>query len=163
MQRFIILRIAQALLAILVVSIIVFSLSHISGDPLTTIMPMGGVEPEDIEALRVKWGLDKPLHIQYAVFLKNAVRGDFGESYAFGGQTAMGMVMLRFPATLQLASVALLLTIAIGLPMGVLTAVKKDGFLDYQGKSIAFLGQSVPNFALGIGLMWFFAVWLGWL
>ena len=163
MQRFIILRIAQAMLAILVVSIIVFSLSHLSGDPLTTIMPMGDVEPEDIEALRVKWGLDKPIHIQYAVFLKNAVRGDFGESYAFGGQTAMGMVMMRFPATLQLAAVALLLTIAIGLPMGVITAVKKDSFLDYQGKSIAFLGQAVPNFALGIGLMWFFAVWLGWL
>jgi len=163
MQRFIIFRIGQALLAILVVSIIVFSLSHLSGDPLTTIMPMGDVEPEDIEALRVKWGLDKSLHVQYGVFLKNAVRGDFGESYAFGGQTAMGMVMKRFPATLQLSSVALLLTLAIGLPMGVLTAVKKDGFLDYQGKSIAFLGQSVPNFCLGIGLMWIFAVWLGWL
>ena len=163
MQRFILIRFIQAMVAVLAVSIIVFSLSHLSGDPLTTIMPMGDVEPEDIEALRVKWGLDQPLHIQYGVFLKNAVRGDFGESYAFGGQTAMGMVLLRFPATLQLAGAALVLTLVIGLPLGVITAVRKDGWVDYQGKAIAFLGQAIPNFCLGIGLMWFFAVWLGWL
>ena len=150
MQRFILIRFIQAMVAVLAVSIIVFSLSHLSGDPLTTIMPMGDVEPADIEALRVKWGLDQPLHIQYGVFLKNAVRGDFGESYAFGGQTAMGMVLLRFPATLQLAGAALVLTLVIGLPLGVITAVRKDSWVDYQGKAIAFL-------------MWFFAVWLGWL
>jgi len=62
MQRFILIRFVQAMIAVLVVSVIVFSLSHLSGDPLTTIMPMGDVEPEDIEALRAKWGLDKPLH-----------------------------------------------------------------------------------------------------
>ena len=163
MRRFVIFRFGQAMLAIMAVSIIVFSLSHISGDPLTTIMPMGDVEPEDLEALRAKWGLDKALHVQYWVFLKNAVTGDFGDSYAFGGQTAMGMVMMRFPATLQLAGAAIFLTLIIGLPLGVITAVKKDSFVDYQGKSIAFLGQAVPNFCLGIGLMWFFAVWLGWL
>lgn len=78
MQRFILIRFVQAMIAVLVVSVIVFSLSHLSGDPLTTIMPMGDVEPEDIEALRAKWGLDKPLHIQYGLFLGNAVRGDFG-------------------------------------------------------------------------------------
>ncbi len=119
MQRFIMIRIGQALIAVLVVSVIVFSLSHLSGDPLTVLMPMGDVSPEDIDAIRAKWGLDKPIITQYAVFMGNALRGDFGDSYAFGGQTAMGMVMSRFPATLQLAGSALLVSIIIGIPLGV--------------------------------------------
>ncbi len=163
MQRFIMIRIGQALIAVVVVSVIVFSLSHVSGDPLTVLMPMGDVSPEDIDAIRAKWGLDKPIISQYGVFMSNALRGDFGNSYAFGGETAMGMVMSRFPATLLLAGSALLVAIVIGIPLGVITAAKKDSFIDYQGKGLAFLGQAIPSFWLGIMLMWLFSVQLGWL
>ena len=163
MQRFITLRVGQSLLAIVLISVIVFALSHVSGDPTAIMLPMGEATQEDIAALKAKWGLDKPLYTQYWVFLTNAVRGDFGESYQFGGKTAMGMVAERFPATLKLGSLAMVIAIVIGVPLGVLTAVNKDGFLDYQGKAIAFLGQSVPSFWLGIMLLWVFAVKLGWL
>jgi peptide/nickel transport system permease protein len=163
MQRFIILRFGQAIIAVFLVSIIVFTLSHISGDPTSVMLPMGEATPEDIAELKAKWGLDKPLHVQYWVFLTNALQGDFGQSYAFGGQSAMGMVLSRFPATLQLAGAALLITLVLGISLGVITAVKKDSFIDYQGKALAFLGQSVPGFWLGIVLMWVLAVKLGWL
>jgi peptide/nickel transport system permease protein len=156
-------RFGQALIAVVVVSVIVFSLSHLSGDPLTVLMPMGDVSPEDIEAIRAKWGLDKPIITQYGVFMKNALRGDFGDSYAFGGETAMGMVISRFPATLLLAGSALFVAVIIGIPLGVITAAKKDSFIDYQGKGLAFLGQAIPSFWLGIMLMWLFSVQLGWL
>ena len=92
MQRFILIRIGQAMIAVVVVSVIVFSLSHLSGDPLTVLLPMGDVSPEDIEAIRAKWGLDKPTVTQDVVFMSNAVRGDFGESYVVGGETARGRV-----------------------------------------------------------------------
>lgn len=163
MQRFILARFGAAMIAVVVVSVIVFSLSHLSGDPLTVLMPMGDVSPEDIDAIRAKWGLDKPIVSQYGVFMSNALRGDFGDSYAFGGETAMGMVISRFPATLQLAGAALLISVAIGIPLGVITAAKKDSMIDYQGKALAFLGQATPSFWLGIMLMWLFAVKLGWL
>ena len=133
MQRFIMIRVGQALIAVVVVSVLVFSLSHLSGDPLSVLLPMGEVSPEDLDELRAKWGLDKPIITQYVVFMGNALRGDFGDSYAFGGQTVMGMVMSRFPATLRLAGSALLVSIIIGVPLGVITAAKKDSFIDYQG------------------------------
>ncbi len=163
MQRFIIFRVGQAIIAVLLVSIIVFMLSNITGDATSVMLPMGEATPEDIAALKEKWGLDKPLHMRYLTFLGNAIQGDFGESYAFGGQTAMGMVVDRFPATLQLGGLAMVIAVVIGVPLGVITAARKDSWLDYQGKAIAFLGQSVPSFWLGIMLLWLFAVQLGWL
>ncbi len=163
MQRYIILRIGQAIIAVVVVSIIVFLLSHVSGDPVSVMLPMGEATSEDIAALRAKWGLDKPLHEQYWVFIKNAVQGDFGQSYAFGGKSAMEMVKSRFPATLQLGGLSALIAAIVAIPLGVMTAVKKDSVLDYQGKALAFLGQSIPSFWLGIVLMWIFAVKLEWL
>jgi peptide/nickel transport system permease protein len=156
-------RLGQSLVAVLLVSIIIFMLSHISGDPTSVMLPMGEATAEDVAQLKARWGLDKPLYVQYGVWLQNVLQGDFGNSYAYGGKTAMEMVLSRFPATLQLAGVAILVAIVIGVPLGVMTAVRKDGFLDYQGKGLAFLGQSTPSFWLGIMLMWVFAVKLDWL
>jgi len=149
--------------AVLLVSVIVFMLSHVSGDPTSVMLPMGDATAEDVAYLKAKWGLDKPLYVQYGVWLGNVLQGDFGSSYAYGGKTAMEMVASRFPATMILASMAILVAIVIGVPLGVMTAVKKDTFLDYQGKGLAFLGQSTPSFWLGIMLMWVFAVKLDWL
>jgi peptide/nickel transport system permease protein len=162
MQRYILVRFLQSLIAILVMSIIVFSLARVTGNPLDVLLPMEA-GPEEYERVAKHWGLDKPLYVQYAVFLGKAVRGDFGNSWKWQGHTAMGLVVERLPATLELAGLALGISIILALPIGVMAAVMKDTPFDYMGKVIALLGQSLPTFWLGIVLMWIFAVSLGWL
>ncbi len=161
MQRFIAKRFLQSLLALWVMSLIVFGLARLSGDPLNVMLPLEA-GPEDFERVRKHWGLDKPLTTQYFVFLTNALQGDFGKSWKWHGHSAMGLVMERLPATLELAGFALVISIVIALPIGVLAAVMKDTGWDVGAKIIALLGQSLPGFWLGIVLMWIFAVHLGW-
>src|SRR5215813_4307355 len=162
MQRYILIRFLQSLLALLVMSVIVFSLARMTGDPLDVLLPMEAGEGER-ERVAHYWGLDRPLYEQYFVFLGKALQGDFGNSWKWQGHTAMGLVVERLPATLQLSGVALLISVMIALPFGVLTAVWKDTLFDSVGKIFALLGQSLPSFWLGIVLMWVFAVTLGWL
>jgi len=161
MQRFIAIRVLQSILAVLVMSVIVFGLARISGNPLEVMLPIEA-EQEDYERLTKYWGLDKPLHVQYAVFVKKAVQGDFGESLKYQGRSAMGLVVERLPATLELAGFALLISAILALPIGVLAAVAKDTGWDAAAKVVALLGQSLPAFWLGIVLMWIFSVHLGW-
>jgi peptide/nickel transport system permease protein len=161
MQRYIARRALQSLLAIWVMSLIVFSLARISGNPLDVMLPLDA-GPEEYERVSKHWGLDQPLYIQYVIFLSKAVRGDFGNSWKWQGHTAMGLVWQRLPATLQLAGFALLISVVIALPIGVLAAVMKGTPWDSLAKIIALLGQSLPAFWLGIVLMWIFAVHLGW-
>jgi peptide/nickel transport system permease protein len=115
------------------------------------------------ERVAQHWGLDRPLYEQYFTFLGKALQGDFGNSWKWQGHTAMGLVIERLPATLQLGGLALLISVVLALPFGVLTAVWKDRLFDSVGKTFALLGQSLPTFWLGIVLMWIFAVTLGWL
>jgi len=159
MQRFIAIRAFQSLLAIVVMSMIVFGLARISGNPLDVMLPIEAL-PEDYERLEKYWGLDQPLPTQYAVFVTKALQGDFGQSLKYQGKSAMGLVMERLPATLELAVVALLVSAILALPIGVLAAVGKGSKWDTAAKIVALLGQSLPNFWLGIVLMWIFAVWL---
>jgi peptide/nickel transport system permease protein len=161
MQRYIARRALQSLLAIWVMSLIVFTLARISGNPLDMMLPMEATR-EDYERVSRHWGLDQPLTTQYVIFLSKAVQGDFGYSWKWPGHSAMGLVAQRLPATLQLAGFALFISIAIALPIGVLSAVKKGSAWDSTAKIIALLGQSLPAFWLGIVLMWIFAVTLGW-
>jgi peptide/nickel transport system permease protein len=162
MQRYIVIRFLQSLLALLVMSVIVFSLARMTGDPLDVLLPMEAGEGER-ERVAQHWGLDRPLYEQYFTFLGKALQGDFGNSWKWQGHTAMGLVMERLPATLQLGGMALLISVVLALPFGVLTAVWKDRLFDSVGKIFALLGQSLPTFWLGIVLMWIFAVSLGWL
>ena len=162
MQRYIARRFLQSLLAIWVMSLIVFSLARVTGNPLDVMLPMEA-GPEEYERVSKHWGLDQPLYVQYAIFLSKAVRGDFGNSWKWHGYSAMSLVWERLPATLQLAGFALFISIAIALPIGVLAAVMKGSAWDSVAKIIALLGQSLPGFWLGIVLMWIFAVHLGWL
>jgi peptide/nickel transport system permease protein len=161
MQRYIARRALQSLLAIWVMSLIVFALARVTGNPLDVMLPLEA-GPEDYERVSKHWGLDKPLTTQYAIFLTKALQGDFGNSWKWHGYSAMGLVWQRLPATLQLAGFALLVSVLIALPIGVLSAVKKDTGWDTAAKIIALLGQSLPGFWLGIVLMWIFAVTLGW-
>lgn len=162
MQRYIAVRVLQSLLAILVMSVIVFGLARVSGNPLEVMLPLEA-EQEDYDRLTKYWGLDKPLHQQYFTFVKKGLQGDFGESLKYQGKSAMGLVMERLPATLELAGFALLISAILAVPIGVLAAVSKDTGWDASAKVIALLGQSLPAFWLGIMLMWIFAVWLDWL
>jgi peptide/nickel transport system permease protein len=161
MQRYLAKRVLQSLLAIWAMSLVVFSLARVTGNPLDVMLPMEA-GPEEYARVAKHWGLDQPLHTQYFVFMSKAVRGDFGQSWKWHGHTAMGLVRQRLPATLQLAGFALLISIVIALPIGVMAAVMKGSAWDSAAKVIALLGQSLPAFWLGIVLMWIFAVHLGW-
>jgi peptide/nickel transport system permease protein len=161
MQRYIIVSLLRAVLTLLGVSVIVFSLARLSGNPLNVMLPETATQ-DDFDRVSKLWGLDKPVWEQYVIFLGNAVRGDFGESFKWKGQTAMGLVMDRFPATLQLAGLALIVSVGLAVPIGVLSAVKKGSALDAAGKLVALLGQSLPSFWLAIVLVWIFSVNFGW-
>jgi peptide/nickel transport system permease protein len=162
MQRFIAVRVLQSLLALAVMSMIVFGLARLSGNPLDVMLPIEALQ-EDYERLEKHWGLDKPLHEQYVIFVAKALQGDFGQSLKYQGQSAMGLVVDRLPATLELALSALLVRALLALPIGVLAAVAKGSNWDTAAKIMALLGQSLPTFWLGIVLMWIFAVLLDWL
>ena len=162
MQRYIAKRALHSLLAIWVMSLIVFTLARITGNPLDMMLPLEATT-EDYERVSRYWGLDKPLATQYVIFLGKALQGDFGTSWKWPGYSAMGLVKERLPATLQLAGLALGISVLIALPIGVLAAVMKGTVWDSVAKVIALLGQSLPAFWLGIVLMWIFAVTLGWL
>ena len=161
MQRFIMIRLFYALLVLFAVSIIVFILARASGNPIDTMLPFDATMSQQM-AFEKLWGLDKSYPEQYFIFLVKAVQGDFGQSIKWADSTAMGMVWQRFPNTLLLAGFAIVVSVLIAVPVGVLSAVKKDTPFDAIGKVFALLGQATPPFWLGIMLIWLFAVQLDW-
>ena len=161
MQRFIMIRLSYAVLVLFVVSIIVFILARASGNPIDTMLPFDATMSQQM-AFEKLWGLDKSYPEQYFKFIGNAVQGDFGQSVKWSDSTAMGIVWQRFPNTLQLAGFAIVVSVLIAVPVGVLSAVKKDTPFDAIGKVFALLGQATPPFWLGIMLIWIFAVELDW-
>jgi peptide/nickel transport system permease protein len=161
MQRYILVRLVQAIFTLLVLSLAVFLSVHLTGDPAIYLLGPEGTQ-QDYEQLKKNLGLDKPLPVQYAQFLSRAVRGDFGNSH-ITKQPARDTLLQRFPATLQLAGAAFLLTIVVGIPLGVLSAIKRDSFLDHFGKFFAVLGIATPSFWIAIMLILLFGAILGWL
>ena len=161
MQRYIIIRLVQSIFTLIGVSIIVFSLARLSGNPLDVLLPPEA-DAETFERLNKLWGLDKPWYSQYFTFVKNVSRGEFGPSFKWQGRTAMELVLLHLPATLQLAVISIGVSVLLAVPIGVMSAVKKGTMVDTVGKLIALLGQSLPSFWLAIVLIWIFAVQLGW-
>ena len=162
MQRYVLIRLFQAFISLIAVTMIVFSLGRITGNPLDVLLPL---EAEEEDRIRVEkaWGLDKPLATQYLIFIKAAATGNFGESLKWRGNSSMGLVIDRLPATAILALVALGVATLIAIPIGVMSAVYRGSVFDFGGKMVALFGQSLPAFWLGIVLMWIFAVELGWL
>lgn len=158
MQRYILGRISQAILSLLIMSLIVFVMARLTGDPLNVLLPENATE-EDRAALAAHLGLDKPLPTQYFIFIGNALHGDFGRSVK-NRYPAAELVFDRFPATLELAMLAIAIAIIIAIPIGVQSAVRRGTILDAVGRVIAVLGQSTPIFWLGLMLMLFFAVML---
>ncbi len=160
MQRYILIRLLQSVLALVGVSIIVFTLVRLSGNPLDLINDEEQPQLHDYYAHT--WGLDKPYYQQYFIFLENTVQGKFGLSFRWPGRTAGDLIVERLPASLQLGSVIFLFGICIGIPMGVLSAVKKGSIFDTVGKTLALSGLATPTFWLSIVLIWIFAVELRW-
>lgn len=154
-------RVLQSVFVLLGVSILVFVLIRLTGDPVFLLLSPDASR-EQVAALRSDLGLDEPIPAQYVTFLLNAIRGDFGTSFRTG-QPAMTMVVERMPATLQLAGVAVLITVAIALPVGIISAKYRHTWVDDLGRGIALFGQAVPSFWLGIMLILIFSVRLGWL
>lgn len=162
MKSFLLVRTGEALAAMLAITLIVFALTHLSGNPVGALLP-DDATPQQVEFLIQQMGLDQPLHVQYLTFLSNAVQGDFGASLKWRGEGAMDVVLARLPATLILGGVAMLISVVVAVPLGVLAAVHKGTPLDAFAQSVALFGQSIPSFWFGIVLIWIFAVSLGWL
>ncbi len=161
MHRYILIRLGQAVITLLILSLAVFLSVHISGDPALYLLgPDDGIK--EYEQLKKNLGLDKPLTVQYGLFLGNLVQGDFGFSHIMG-RPARTLLLERAPATLQLAGVAFVLTVIVGVPLGILSAVKRDTFLDSAGKFFAVAGIAAPSFWIAIMLVLVFGAILGWL
>jgi len=161
MQRFILRRTGQAVFTMFLLSLVVFLAVHVTGDPgIELVGRQAG--SEEIAQVRKNLGLDQPLLVQYGRFMKNISQGEFGNSW-MTGRSARDMLLQRFPATLQLAGIGLALTVGVGVPLGILSAVKRDTFLDLFVKFFAVLGIAVPSFWIAIMLVLLFGAILGWL
>jgi peptide/nickel transport system permease protein len=154
-------RLWQSLLVLLGVSVVVFLILHLTGDPAALLLPPDATA-EDIAKFRTAMGFDDPVAVQYVRFLKGAVRGDFGESLRHG-EPAMALVLERLPATFELAGAGLLIALGLAIPAGIVSAVKRGSALDRLAMVGAVAGQAVPIFWLALLLIAFFGVYLRWL
>ncbi|MDA9504420.1 ABC transporter permease [Bradyrhizobium sp. CCBAU 11386] len=151
----------NAVVSVLGASLIIFVISRLSGDPVTMMLPMDAPQSA-IDALRQEFALDRPIWEQYLRFLWSAVQGDFGQSYRWQ-MPALALVFERLPATIFLAMAAFAFSLALAIPLGVLSAVYRGSWVDQIGRIIAMLGQAVPSFWVGLILILVFAVTLQWL
>jgi len=149
-------RILQSVVSILVISLMVFTLVRIGGDPTEAFVPEEATEAT-VELIRARLGLDKPFYQQYWIFFKDMVQGDLGESKVTK-EPVTGKLLERLPATLSLAGISMAIALVIALPLGVLSAVYRDTPIDRLAKIVAFLGQSTPQFWMAIMLMVLFGV-----
>lgn len=159
MLTYIVRRLGQTVITALFVSVIVFSLARLTGDPTILIVPTEATEA-DIAFFRQQLGLDRPLYEQYWEFLSNILQGDMGVSFRYR-EPALDLVLSRLPATLELAFVSMLLATLIALPIGMLAAVKRGSLVDTGTRWFATIGQSTPTFWLGLMLILVFSVDLG--
>jgi peptide/nickel transport system permease protein len=161
MRAYVLSRLGQTALVVFLSLTAVFGLVRLSGDPVLLFMPTD-IQAKDVEEFRQRLGFNDPLAVQYARFLGGALRGDFGQSLRYK-QDALGLVLERLPATLLLAATAVALTLVVAIPLGVISAVRRDTFVDHVATLAAVLGQAVPGFWLGLMLIYVFAVQLRWL
>ena len=161
MFAFVLRRLAQAVIVMVVVAFIAFLLFQYVGDPVVFLLGQDA-KPEQIRQLRADLGLDRPFFVQFWHFLLNAAQGEFGLSLRQGAKVSR-LIVERLPATLELSIVAALLALLIGLPMGVYAALRRGTFMSQALMALSLLGVSLPTFLIGILLILVFSVWLGWL
>ncbi len=160
MQKFLLRRLVLSAVTLLLVSVLIFFMARISGDPSTLLID-DYASAQTLESLRASLGLDRSYAEQYWIFLSNAIQGDFGISIVQKRPVGT-LIAERLVATFQLGIAAFVFSIAVGIPLGVLSSMKRGSLVDRLSKVLALIGQSAPPFWIGIMLMFFFAVRLGW-
>jgi peptide/nickel transport system permease protein len=159
MQRYIIIRILQTVITLLILSVVIFALVRLSGDPALLMLSENATQQE-YKDMRAHLGLDKPIYVQYALFLSKAVKGDFGKSIRTHRPVSES-ILEKLPNSFKLVAVSMIATFIISIPLGVLAAVRKDSALDVFVRVLAGLGQSLPTFWVGLMLIHLFVVILG--
>jgi ABC-type dipeptide/oligopeptide/nickel transport system permease component len=161
MKRFVIRRLGYALLSLFLLSLTIFLFVRVTGDPAVLLVEPGAAK-EDLEMVRSQLGLDRPIWVQYASFMASLFRGDLGQSFYYR-TPVLELYLSRLPNSLMLALAAMAFSLVIGIPTGVIAAVRVNGWWDSAGKIFALLGLSLPSFWVGLVLILFFSVYLGWL
>lgn len=161
MRQFIIRRSCYSIVTLFILSLTIFAVVRLTGDP-AMLMTEPGARPEDLARVRALWGLDQPWPVQYLRFLHNIPIGDLGTSFNYR-MPVSELYFERLPNSLQLALAATVLSIVIGVPAGLLSAVRVNGAWDNIGKVLALTGLAIPGFWMGLVLILVFSVWLGWL
>ena len=161
MQTYIVRRLGYSLISLFLLSLTIFAVIRATGDPARLIIGPGA-RPEDYQRARTEWGLDRSWPEQYLSFVTNVARGDLGMSFQYR-VPVRNLYFERLPNSIQLAGVGFLISLLIGVPLGILTAVKVDTVWDTVSKVIAMLGLSLPNFFIGLVMIIVFAVGLRWL
>src|SRR5438876_4593229 len=161
MKRFIVKRMGYAALSLILLSLIIFLLVRLTGDPAVLLVEPGASR-EDMAAIRVQLGLDRPIWVQYGQFVSSVARGDLGHSFYYR-TPVLELYMSRFPHSLMLALAAMAFSLLVGIPSGIIAAVRVNQWWDSAGKIFALLGLSLPSFRVGLVSILFFSVYLGWL
>ncbi len=160
MQRYILSRLIQSAFILFGVLFIVFFMLQMTGDPVSLLISRHS-SPEEVEALREELGFNRPIPVQFASFITNAVKGDFGKSLRHK-QPAMDLILDRLPATVELATTALFISLILGIPLGLVSGSNPGSFWDVLSRGTGLLGQTIPNFWLALILILVFSVQLGW-
>jgi peptide/nickel transport system permease protein len=162
MSQYLVKRLAAILPTIFFVSVIIFGLQQLLPGDAATMLAGEDQDPQVIAYLRQKMHLDEPLPVRYGYWIAGVAHGDLGESLRIQ-EPVLGLILQKLPVTLQLASMAMLIALVIGIPTGIVSAVGKDTAWDYAANVVALWGLSTPNFWLGILMILLFSVQLGWL
>jgi peptide/nickel transport system permease protein len=161
MGQFIIRRTIYAIVTLFILSLTIFTVVRLTGDPVT-LLAEPGARPEDLARVRAEWGLDRPWPVQYLAFAENVATGKLGTSFNYEMPVSL-LYFQRLPNSLELAFAASLISFLIGIPAGIISAVRVNSWWDHSGKIVALLGLSIPGFWLGLVLILVFSVWLQWL
>jgi peptide/nickel transport system permease protein len=161
MGQFIIRRTLYAVVTLFLLSLTIFVVIRLTGDPVTYLAEPGA-QPADLARIRSEWGLDRPWPVQYLAFVENVFTGNLGTSFNYE-MPVSALYFQRLPNSLELAFAASLISFLIGIPAGLISAVRVNSWWDNFGKIIALLGLSIPGFWLGLVLILVFSVWLNWL
>jgi ABC-type dipeptide/oligopeptide/nickel transport system permease component len=161
MTAFLVRRFVMTMLMLFLVALAVFSLGHLSGDPVRLMVPDEATE-QQMEKLRHELGLDRPLYVQFADFVTHALHGDIGISLRFR-RPALSLVLNRMPATIELSTAAMAIALLVAIPAGIVSAMRPGSWADTAVSAVAITGQALPAFWIGIVLIILFAVQLGWL
>ena len=161
MKQFVIRRIGYCVLSLFLLSLTIFFFVRVTGDPATLLVEPGA-SPADIAAIHHQFGLDRPLIVQYALFMASVLTGDLGQSFYYR-TPVMELYWSRLPNSVMLATAAMAFSLLIGIPSGILASVRVGRFWDNAGKVFALLGLSLPSFWVGLVMILVFSVYLGWL